>query len=54
MEINVNCEGQKYTYAFLLLSPLQNDSILTSWYIQFTIGDKREVYLLDEKCKREK
>ena len=30
------------------LAPLQNDSIVTSRCMQFTLGDKREVYLLDE------
>ena len=33
---------------FYYLAPLQNDSIVTSRCMQFTFGDKREVYLLDE------
>ena len=39
----------KYNYTFLLLlSPLQNDSIVTSQWMQFIFWDKREVHLLDE------
>ena len=30
---------------FYYLAPLQNDSIVTSRCMQFTFGDKREVYL---------
>ena len=33
------------------LSPLQSDCIVTSWGMQFTFGDKREVYLFDESEK---
>ena len=35
---------------FYYLVPLQNDSIVTSQCVQFTFGDKREVYLLDESA----
>ena len=35
---------------FLLLSPPAKYSIVTSQYMQFTFGDKREVYLLDESA----
>ena len=35
---------------FYYLAPLQNDSIVTSQCMQFTFGDKREVYLLDESA----
>ena len=33
---------------FYDLAPLQNDSIVTSRCVQFTFGDKRNIYLLDE------
>ena len=33
---------------FYYLAPLQDDATVTSWCVQFTFGDKREVYLLDE------
>ena len=33
---------------FYYLAPLQNDCIMMSQFMQFTFGDKREVYLLDE------
>ena len=33
---------------FYYLAPLQNDSIVMSGCMQFTFGDEREVYLLDE------
>ena len=33
---------------FYYLAPLQNDIIVTSEYMQFTFGDKREAHLLDE------
>ena len=32
------------------LAPLQNDAVVTSRCIQFTFGDKREVYLLNESA----
>ena len=35
---------------FYYLAPLQNDSIVTSRCMQFTFGDKREVYLFDESA----
>ena len=35
---------------FYYLGPLQNDSIMTSLCVQFTFGDKRDVYLLDESA----
>ena len=41
---------QKYDSAFLLLSPLQNGALLMSECMQFTFGDKEEVYLLDESA----
>ena len=33
---------------FYYLAPLQDDATVTSRCVQFTFGDKREVYLLDE------
>ena len=33
---------------YYLRAPLQNDAVVTSGCMQFTLGDKREVYLLDE------
>ena len=36
---------------FYYFAPLQNDSIVTSQWMQFTFGDKREVYLLDESAR---
>ena len=38
---------KQYTYAFLLLSPVLYDYLVTSQCMQFTFGDNREVYLLD-------
>ena len=35
---------------FYYLTPLKNDSILMSRCMQFTLGDEREVYLLDESA----
>ena len=35
---------------FYYLAPLQNDSIVKSQCMQFTFGDKREVYLSDESA----
>ena len=35
---------------FYFLAPLQNDCLVTSQCIQFTFGDKREVYLQDESA----
>ena len=35
---------------FYYLTPLQNDSIMTSRCMQFTFGDKSEVHLLDESA----
>ena len=35
---------------FCYLAPLQNDSIVTSQFMQFTFGEKREVYLLNESA----
>ena len=35
---------------FYYLAPLQDDSIVTSWCMQFTFGDEREVYLLDKSA----
>ena len=35
---------------FYYLAPLQNDSIVTSRCMQFTFGDKGEVYLLDKSA----
>ena len=35
---------------FLLLSPLQYDTTVMSRCMQFTFGDKKEVYLLDESA----
>ena len=35
---------------FYYLVPLQNDSIVTSQWVQFTFGEQREVYLLDESA----
>ena len=35
---------------FYYIAPLQNDSIVTWQCIQFTFGDKREVYLLEESA----
>ena len=32
---------------FYYLAPLQNDCVVTSQCMQFTFGDKGEVYLLD-------
>ena len=32
------------------LAPMQNDVIVTSPHMQFTFGDKREVYQLDENA----
>ena len=46
----VLCVCQYYTYAFYYLAPLQNDSIMTSQCMQFSFGDKREVYLLGESA----
>ena len=36
---------------FYYLATHQNDSIVTSRCMQFTFGDKREVYLLDESVQ---
>ena len=33
---------------FYYYAPLQNDALVASRCMQFTFGDKREVYLLDE------
>ena len=33
---------------FYYLAPLQNDTIVMSQCMQFTFGDQRKVYLLDE------
>ena len=38
------------TLLFFYLAPLQNDAVLTSRCVQFTFGDKGEVYLLDESA----
>ena len=35
---------------FYHLAPLQNDNIRTSRCMQFTFGDEREVYLLDDSA----
>ena len=35
---------------FYYLAPLQYDTIMMSRCLQFTFGDKREVYLLDESA----
>ena len=35
---------------FYYLVPLQNDSIVMSWCVQFTFGDKREVCLLGKSA----
>ena len=36
------------TLLFYYLAPLQNEALLTSQCMQFTFGDKGEVYLLNE------
>ena len=35
---------------FYYLAPLQNGSTVTSRWMQFTFGDKREVHLLDKSA----
>ena len=39
-----------HTHAFYYLAPLPNDCLVTSRCMQFTFGDKREVYLLGESA----
>ena len=38
------------TLLFYYLAPLQNDAVVMSRCLQFTFGDKGEVYLLDESA----
>ena len=35
---------------FYYLAPVQNDSLVTSQCMQFTFGDKKEVYLQEESA----
>ena len=35
---------------FYYLAPIQNDAVMTLRCVQFPLGDKREVYLLDESA----
>ena len=47
----VNPDHISILMLFYYLAPLQNDSIVMSQCMQFTFGDKGEVYLLDETKK---
>ena len=43
--------GSSLLLLFYYLAPLQNDALVMSICVQFTFGDKKEVYLLDESAQ---